>query len=303
MKSNIFQLKLRLQVLVILSGVTSQLKEIKTSHLPLCVQDVLLKLRHHNGNQRREGLQGLRELIPEADAAFLSVNLGTIITSLAKLTLDPEKDVRHDNFKTLRLVLEKVCFMSLFEQILHSQYFLNPWFSISGPRRVRTFFWNPEFLPGLCHDPHPDFHSRRFSASDRYSFGSYSIFDGQISSACFTLLPRYDFSTEVSLIFTVLKKSLWKILSVFLTLKKIFRGEQKPDRLLSVNLSGKLSAVQWRLQVLQRLQRLLTAMVDSYKNSISIENDSAGKPGQDSLLSVHTRLKRRVSFLWCPFHW
>lgn len=65
---------------------------------------MLSKLQHHNASYRNEGLRYLKEILTQSPAEA-SKHFGSIVQGIAQLCLDIEKDVRHESFKALSILL------------------------------------------------------------------------------------------------------------------------------------------------------------------------------------------------------
>lgn len=68
------------------------------------MQELLSKLQHHNAAYRNEGLRYLKEILTQSPAEA-SKHFGSIVQGIAQLCLDIEKDVRHESFKALSILL------------------------------------------------------------------------------------------------------------------------------------------------------------------------------------------------------
>lgn len=62
------------------------------------------KLQHHNAAYRNEGLRYLKEILTQSPAEA-GKHFGSIVQGIAQLCLDIEKDVRHESFKALSILL------------------------------------------------------------------------------------------------------------------------------------------------------------------------------------------------------
>ncbi|KAG4067129.1 hypothetical protein HA402_000120 [Bradysia odoriphaga] len=68
------------------------------------IKELLSKLQHHNASYRNEGLRYLKEILTQSPSEA-SKHFGSIVQGIAQLCLDIEKDVRHESFKALSILL------------------------------------------------------------------------------------------------------------------------------------------------------------------------------------------------------
>ncbi|KAJ6637077.1 Testis-expressed protein 10 like [Pseudolycoriella hygida] len=68
------------------------------------IKELLLKLQHHNSGYRNEGLRHLKEILTQSPSEA-SKHFGLIVHGISQLCLDSEKDVRHESFKALSILL------------------------------------------------------------------------------------------------------------------------------------------------------------------------------------------------------
>lgn len=74
-------------------------------------QDLLTRLNHYNKSFRKEGCEGLLELVTINEPEFIELNLRELLQGVCKLVLDREKDVRHKAIKLISSILGKVRFV------------------------------------------------------------------------------------------------------------------------------------------------------------------------------------------------
>lgn len=70
----------------------------------LNVKELLSRLNHFNTHSRIDALNGLKEVI-DTHPSLLETNLGELIHGIAPLTLNIEKNVRHESLKVLHIIL------------------------------------------------------------------------------------------------------------------------------------------------------------------------------------------------------
>lgn len=68
------------------------------------LKEILSKLKHHSSNFRIESLKNLREAITSHHSSLLK-SLGNVMQGVAAISLDIERDVRRESFKTLSSLL------------------------------------------------------------------------------------------------------------------------------------------------------------------------------------------------------
>ncbi|XP_062564009.1 testis-expressed protein 10 homolog [Armigeres subalbatus] len=67
----------------------------------LTVKDCLAKLKHTNSTAKCDGLRGIREILAKLPTEVTDNHLSTAIKSIASISIDIERDVRRDCYKTL----------------------------------------------------------------------------------------------------------------------------------------------------------------------------------------------------------
>lgn len=141
--------------------------------------------------------------------------MGEIIQSVAKLSLDIEKDIRKECFKVLGMILTAA-----------PLDFVRPFFDIlsSYIRCAMT-----HIQPSIQED---------------------------------SLLMLDTLITHVP---TLLSTNSDKIFLSFLNMMSKLRIESKPERTLTVNLSSKLTSIKWRTKILERLHKILQAIINEKK--------------------------------------
>ncbi|XP_055613243.1 testis-expressed protein 10 homolog [Uranotaenia lowii] len=70
----------------------------------LTVKDCLAKLKQSNQASKLDGLRGLREILAKLPSEVTENHLSTAVKSIASLTIDEEREVRRDSYKTLGLL-------------------------------------------------------------------------------------------------------------------------------------------------------------------------------------------------------
>ncbi|XP_019531719.2 testis-expressed protein 10 homolog [Aedes albopictus] len=70
----------------------------------LTVKDCLAKLKHTNPTAKCDGLRGLREILAKLPTEVTENHLSTAIKSIVSISIDIERDVRRDCYKTLGLL-------------------------------------------------------------------------------------------------------------------------------------------------------------------------------------------------------
>nr|XP_034180728.1 testis-expressed protein 10 homolog [Osmia lignaria] len=71
----------------------------------LNVKELLSRLQHHNSTVRQDAVKELKELLSEHSLKLLSSQFGILLQGICALSLDKEKDIRHDSLKVLSLIL------------------------------------------------------------------------------------------------------------------------------------------------------------------------------------------------------
>ncbi|XP_058458980.1 testis-expressed protein 10 homolog [Malaya genurostris] len=74
------------------------------SNRSLTVKDCLAKLKHTNHTAKCDGLRGLREILSKLSTEVTDKYLSTAIKSVVSLSIDLEREVRRDCYKTLALL-------------------------------------------------------------------------------------------------------------------------------------------------------------------------------------------------------
>lgn len=70
----------------------------------LSVKDCLAKLKQSNSTSKCEGLRGVREILGKAPTEVTENHLSAAIKSIASISIDVEREVRRDCYKTLGLL-------------------------------------------------------------------------------------------------------------------------------------------------------------------------------------------------------
>ncbi|XP_076680587.1 testis-expressed protein 10 homolog [Andrena cerasifolii] len=74
----------------------------------LNVKDLLSRLQHHNSTARQDAIRELKEILSQHSLDLLSSQFGSLLQGVCALCLDKERDIRHDCFKVLSLILGPV---------------------------------------------------------------------------------------------------------------------------------------------------------------------------------------------------
>lgn len=71
----------------------------------LNVKDLLLRLQHHNSTVRQDAIKELKEILSGHTIKLLNSQFGSLLQGICALSLDKEKDIRHNSLKVLSLIL------------------------------------------------------------------------------------------------------------------------------------------------------------------------------------------------------
>ncbi|CAK9801943.1 Testis-expressed protein 10 homolog [Anthophora plagiata] len=74
----------------------------------LNVKDLLSRLQHHNSTVRQDAVRELKDILSEHALRLLSTQFGPLLQGICALSLDKERDIRHDSLKVLSLILGPV---------------------------------------------------------------------------------------------------------------------------------------------------------------------------------------------------
>ncbi|OAD55725.1 Testis-expressed sequence 10 protein like protein, partial [Eufriesea mexicana] len=74
----------------------------------LNVKDLLSRLQHHNSTVRQDAVKELKEILSEHSLKLLSSQYGPLLQGICALSLDRERDIRHNSLKVLSLILGPV---------------------------------------------------------------------------------------------------------------------------------------------------------------------------------------------------
>ncbi|XP_031848527.1 testis-expressed protein 10 homolog [Nomia melanderi] len=74
----------------------------------LNVKDLLSRLQHHNSTVRQDAIRELKDILSQHSLNFLSLQFGSLLQGICSLSLDKERNIRHDSFKVLSLILGPV---------------------------------------------------------------------------------------------------------------------------------------------------------------------------------------------------
>ncbi|XP_054008434.1 testis-expressed protein 10 homolog [Hylaeus anthracinus] len=74
----------------------------------LNVKDLLSRLQHYNSTVRQDAVRELKEILSQHSLDLLSSQFGSLLQGICALSLDKERNIRHDSFKVLSLILGPV---------------------------------------------------------------------------------------------------------------------------------------------------------------------------------------------------
>ncbi|CAD1469198.1 unnamed protein product, partial [Heterotrigona itama] len=71
----------------------------------LNIKDLLSRLQHYNSTVRQNAVKELKEILSKHSFKLLSSQFGPLLQGVCALSLDKERDIRHDSLKVLSLIL------------------------------------------------------------------------------------------------------------------------------------------------------------------------------------------------------
>ncbi|GAB1598019.1 testis-expressed protein 10-like isoform X1 [Argonauta hians] len=240
-KANFTDTSFKTRTVQVLQHIRTKDPSLPTTNRNLSIKDLMSQCQHYNSTIRRDGVNGLRELLvnfPE----LLSENLSQIMQKIAELFIDKESNVRQANLQLLKSILPSV-----------SENVLSPFFPLLSAHLC-------------CAMTHID------EARQQHSLSILDLllhhYPKQLIQNSCQLLPN--FIQQISLIrHSPNKKILGK-------LSKNNFMDSKSTRSLSVDPNSKLSSIKWRLGVLQRISKMMELIIAEEDNyAISGLNGSA----------------------------
>lgn len=230
------------QTIQVLQHIRTKDSALPTTKRNLSIKDLLSQCQHYNASIRQDGVNGLRELLKE-HPDLLTDNLSQVLRRTAELFTDKESTVRQANHRLLRAILPLV-----------------------NDQALNAFF--PQVSAHLCCAmTHID------EDRQQHSLGILDLFlehfPKQVIRNSGQLLPN--FIQQISLLRqSGSGKGCGKVSRSF---------DSGMVRTLSMNPSSKLSSIKWRLNVMQRLSRVLSVIIEEEGSHILSVNTWHGGTG------------------------
>ncbi|CAI9716540.1 pre-rRNA-processing protein IPI1 [Octopus vulgaris] len=263
-KDNFTDTSFKTRTIQVLQHIRTKDPSLPTTKRNLSIKDLMSQCQHYNSTIRRDGVNGLRELLVDYPE-LLSENLSQIMQKIAELFIDKESNVRQANLHLLKSILPFV-----------SENVLSPFFPLLSAHLC-------------CAMTHID------EARQQHSLSILDLllhhYPKQLIQNSCQLLPN--FLQQISLI----RQSHGK--KVLGKLSKNNFMDSKSTRSLSVDPNSKLSSIKWRLGVLQRISKMLELIIAEDNHTVSGLNGSVSNCLTAN--GIHPNSSKNVVIQWTDY--